>query len=461
METADLHLTAETPTRRRRVIFLLAAGTSFMLYLHRYTWVMVRPELKAEYEFSETQLEGLYTLFNVTYALGQIPGGIVCDFFGPHMFLGIIIALWSLALPTVGLTGSLNGLGASRLAFGAAQSGCYPSLAKVTRLWFPLKGRTALQGLIASFFGRSGGAVSTVIFGAMLGVGLSWRSSLFILSSVGLAFAFLFYRICRNRPEEDPAANQAEVDLIREGEPDSQDGPRVLPFRRAVRNRSLLVFIVQQFMNAGADYVYSAIMASYFIEARNVSDKFVLGLLASVPLWGGALGGIAGGFINDGLIAVTANRRLSRSIVGFSGKTIACVCLYLSITHPEPMVGASLLFATKFFSDWSQPTVWGTSTDMGGRYSATVFSIINSAGSVGGVVTPLLGGFLLDRYATQSDVAGKLTKIVHYEPVFIMVGIMYLMSATCWLFIDCTNSLDRPEYTGTVDGDGTDGEPVM
>jgi fucose permease len=202
-------------------------------------------------------------------------------------------------------------------------------------------------------------------------------------------------------------------------------------------------------------------MARYFIEARDVSDKFVLGLLASVPLWGGALGGIAGGFINDGLIAVTANRRLSRSIVGFSGKTIACVCLYLSITHPEPMVGASLLFATKFFSDWSQPTVWGTSTDMGGRYSATVFSVINSAGSVGGVVTPLLGGFLLDRYATQSDVAGKLTKIVHYEPVFIMVGIMYLMSATCWLFIDCTNSLDRPEYTGTVDGDGTDGEPVM
>jgi hypothetical protein len=25
-----------------------------------------------------------------------------------------------------------------------------------------------------------------------------------------------------------------------------------------------------------------------------------------------------------------------------------------------------------------------------------------------------------------------------------MVGIMYLASATCWLFINCTNSLDRP-----------------
>ncbi|MEO2019016.1 MAG: MFS transporter [Fuerstiella sp.] len=442
-------LPAEIPTNRRWVMFGLAAGTSFMLYLHRYTWVMVRPELKEEFGLSDLKLDSLYALFNVTYALGQVPGGIICDFFGPHMFLGVIIALWSLAMPTIGLTGSMTGLGASRLAFGAAQAGCYPSLAKMTRLWFPLKGRTVLQGLIASFFGRSGGAISTVVFGFMLGAGLSWRSSLVILSAIGLTFALLFYRLCRNRPADDPETNQAEVDLIRAGETDDADAPRVLPFRRAIRNRSLLVFIVQQFMNAGADYVYSALMASYFIEARGVSDKIVLGLLASLPLWGGALGGVAGGFINDGLISLTGNRRLSRSLVGFSGKVIACLCLYMSITHADPMTGAWLLFATKFFSDWTQPTVWGTSTDLGGRYSATVFSIINSAGSVGGVVTPIVGGILLTRYATQEIVAGKMTDITHYEPVFLMVGIMYMVSGVCWLFIDCTNSLDRPEYTDT------------
>ncbi len=431
-------------------MFGLAAGTSFILYLHRYTWVMVRPELKTEYGFSEKELEGLYTLFSVTYGLGQIPGGVVCDLFGPHLFLGVIIALWSLALPTVGLTGTMTGLGASRLAFGATQAGCYPSLAKMTRLWFPLRGRTVLQGLIASFFGRSGGAMSAMIFGLMLGAGLSWRSSLVTLSAIGVVFALLFYALCRNRPEDDAATNQAEVELIRAGETSKEDGSRVLSFRRAIRNRSMLIFAGQQFMNAGADYVYSAIMASYFIEARGVTDKIVLGLLTSLPLWGGALGGIAGGFANDGLIAWTGNRRISRSIVGFSGKSIACVCLYTSITHSDPMAGAWLLFATKFFSDWSQPTVWGTSTDLGGRYSATVFSIINSSGSVGGVVTPLIGGILLDRYATQEIVAGEVTKIVHYEPVFLMVGIMYLASAVCWLFINSTDSLDRPDNMDTT-----------
>ena len=440
-------ISEQVPTNRRRVIFYLAGATSFILYLHRYTWVLVRPEIKKEFEFSETQMGGLDTAFNLTYMLGQIPGGMVCDFFGPHLFLGIIIALWSLAMPALGLTGSFYGLGASRLAFGATQAGCYPSLAKVTRLWFPLKGRTMLQGLIASFFGRGGGALSATIFGLMLGMGLTWRSSLWVFSAVGLVFAVVFLWLCRNSPEDDPATNDAEIGLIREGDTDVGKGPSVLPFWRAIRNRSLSVFIVQQFMNAGADFFYSILIGSYFVEARGVTDMFILGLLASLPLWGGAIGGVVGGFANDALIQITGNRRLARSTVGIAGKVFACVFFYLAVTNDNAMVCAWLLFATKFFSDWTQPTVWGTSTDLGGRYSATVFSIINTAGSVGGIAAPIISGFLLELYKTESIVDGELTKIVSYQPVFVMVGVMYMLSAVCWLFIDCTNSLDDPKYS--------------
>ncbi len=36
----------EYPTGRRYVIFFLAAGTSWFLYLHRYTWNFIRPASK-------------------------------------------------------------------------------------------------------------------------------------------------------------------------------------------------------------------------------------------------------------------------------------------------------------------------------------------------------------------------------------------------------------------------------
>ncbi|MCH2209919.1 MAG: MFS transporter [Fuerstiella sp.] len=446
---ADIRMDGDRPTNRRWVIFFLAAGTSFILYLHRFTWQFVRPELMKEYGFSNLQVDSLYTLFSVTYGLGQIPCGIICDFFGPHMFLGIIIAAWSLMMPCVGLGGGLYGVGVSRLLFGVTQAGCYPSLAKVTRVWFAEENRTSLQGLIASFFGRSGGAVSSMVIGIVLmgWLELTWRWSLIVLAATGVGFSFVFLKFCRNSPVQDPLVNQAERDLIRGDDTVDVAEPAVLSVRRAIRNRSMLVFVIQQYMNAGADYVYSAIMVSYFITARGVSDMAVVGLLTSAPLWGGAVGGVAGGFINDGLIRLTGRRRFARSSVGFLGKTIACGFLFLSINHPDPAWGAGLLFVTKFFSDWSQPTVWGACTDIGGRCSATVFSIINSAGSVGGTVTPIVGGLLLDRYTTTSIVDGVEQVVTNFNPVFLMVGLMYLASAVGWLFINTENSLDVDERT--------------
>lgn len=435
------------PTNRRWLMFSLAAGTSWFLYLHRFTFGVIRPELEKEYGFSNTELDSIFALFNLTYALGQIPGGIICDFFGPHLFLAGIILLWSIVLPFVALTGSLKGLGAARLTFGAAQAGCYPSLAKATRTWFPAKTRTIVQGLIASFFGRGGGAMASIVLSSFLmGLcGLTWRSSLLVMAGAGVAFAGIFLWFFRNSPEDDELANDAECQLIREGHPDSTEAPPVLPLSQAVRNRSLLVFIIQQFMNAGADMIYGLHLGSYLRNHYGIEDNVKFGLLLSLPLWGGACGGIAGGFINDGLIQLTGNRRWSRTAVGFTGKFLACFFLYAAATAGDPVHASWLLFATKFFSDWTQPTVWGASTDMGGRYSGTVFSVINSSGSIAGFVVPILGGVLLDQYITENVVDGEVVKVTQYEPVFLLVGIMYLLSALCWFFINCTNSLDPAE----------------
>lgn len=434
----------EPPTHRRYVIFALAAATSWFLYLHRYTWNFIRPALEEETKLSNIELDSLYTAFNITYSLFQIPSGVICDLFGPHLFLAIIIAAWSLVLPLFGLTNNPVGLGSFRLIFGASQAGCYPALSKVTRSWFPLSTRTTMQGLIASFFGRSGGAMSSIIMGTLLigMLGLNWRTALVVMSVAGLGFAFVFWLLCRNSPDEDPWTNSAERELIREGEVDNPDAPPVLPFRRVVQNRSMLVFMVQQFMNAGADYIYVAVMGSYFLNARGI-EATKAGLLVSLPLWGGAIGGVVGGILNDRLIQRTGSRRWSRTSVGFSGKFLACLGMFVAIQQETAMAAAIWLFIVKFFTDWTQPTVWGTCTDMGGRYSATAFSIINTSGAVGGIVTPLVGGIVLDYFTHKEVVDGVEKLITDYNPLFALVAGMYLISASCWFFIDCTHSLEH------------------
>lgn len=426
----------------RYLVFALASGTSWILYLHRYTWNFIRPQLESEYGLTNTQLEDLYSLFNISYAIGQIPSGVLCDLVGLHIFLFVIILLWSVILPTFGLASTPLGLKSCRLLFGASQAGCYPSLTKVTRNWFPRDSRTTVQGLVASFFGRSGGAMSSIIMGTVLmgWLGCSWRQSLVVLSIAGVVFAVIFLLFFRNSPDVDPRANEAERKLIREGDQDVQGAPRVIPLGRLLRNRTMPFFIIQQVTSAGADFIYVSLTATYFLKEYDLSPT-IAGLLVSLPLWGGACGGVAGGLLNDYLIRTTGNRRWSRSLVGFSGKMTACLMMFLAIAQTNGLAAAIMLFVVKFFSDWSQPTVWGTSSDIGGQYTATVFSVINTAGSVGGILAPLAVGRILDYFATSSIIDGIEVIDTDYSAAFVLVAILYCVSALSWFLIDCTKKI--------------------
>lgn len=433
------------PTGVRWRIFALACGTSFLLYLHRYTWNLVGPEIQADFALTNTQAGFLFSLFYYTYAGGQIPSGVAIDRFGPHKVLGAMIIAWSAALAIIGQTANLFLLGMCRLLFGAAQAGCYPALTKVTRSWFPIGRRTVLQGWIATTSGRTGGALSPIILGTCLMgyCGLSWHAALGILGTIGVLYGVLFLRLFRNTPADHPAVNRAERKLIADDVVPVESSARaVLPPRRAWQNRSLRFFVLQQFLDAGSDVVFVTLVGTYFLRARGF-DVAKTGMLASLPLWGGAVGGIAGGWLNDAIIGRTHSRRWARSGVGFVGKVIGCGMLVLLLRPADGLSAALALMAAKFFGDWSQPTVWGTCTDLGGRYSATVFSIINTAGTLGGVLMPIVFGRLLDVFTTKRELGGRLLSVTDWNPLFLLLAAMYLGSGVCWLFVDCTKSLDE------------------
>jgi MFS transporter, ACS family, glucarate transporter len=434
---------AAAPTRVRWVIFALACATSWFLYLHRYTWNFVGPELKREFGYNNEQVGWLVSCFNAAYGIGQIPSGILCDLFGAHLLLGIMIVTWSLLTAVLGLSGAFPFLAGQRVLFGAAQAGTYPILSKVSHSWFPLRIRTTLQGWIASFFGRSGGAMSSIIMATILmgWLGLTWQSSLAAMGLAGLALGAAFLVLFRNSPVDDPRVNDAERELIQVGSPPPPGYRPRLPWRKIFSSRSLLFVLVMQFMAAGADTVYSAFIGDYFLNAKGF-NMAKAGALASLPLWGGAVGGMLGGVLNDVLIATTGSRRWARSIVGGLAPVVAAGLLFVVIRQHSGLAAALALFAVKFFVDMGQPTVWGTCTDLAGRYSATVFSIVNTSGTIGGLFCPILFGIILDRNTTKTTVEGLAQSVTDYNPLFLTVAGMYLLAGVCWLVIDCTRSVE-------------------
>jgi sugar phosphate permease len=431
----DVNRPRLTPMQWR--VFALACGTSFLLYLHRYHWNIVGPGLQKDFGFSNRAVGFLFALFYCTYFFGQIPSGVIIDRFGPHRFLSASIAAWSIALAALGWSAWFPLLCASRLLFGAAQAGGYPALTKVTASWFEPDRRTLLQGFIATAAGRAGGAMAPIVLATVLmgAWGMSWEKALTILGIIGLAYGLVFWVAYRDRPEKRP---EIDADLAADSK------PIVLPWGDAWRNGSLRFFTFHQFLDAGSDVAYVSLIGAYFLRGRGF-DIVQTGWLTSLPLWGGAAGGVVGGWLNDRTIALTGSRRWSRSGVGCVGKVLGGILLVLAVRHPSGVASAWYLCAAKFFSDWSQPTVWGTCTDMGGRFSATVFGIVNTAGTLGGIIMPPVYGDVLDRYTTQTVRGGALVATTDWTPLFDLLAAMYVTSAVVWLLIDCTQRIPQPE----------------
>lgn len=429
------------PTNRRSTVFVLACLVSFLLYVHRYTFGIVRPMLKAEYGYSNTELETIGSAFYLGYTFASVPAGIVADLFGTHLFLGSIVIAWSILLPLVGLKIGLWGLSSVRVLFGVAQTGTYPALGQATQRWFRPASRTSAQGWIASFSGRMGGAVAPVLLSSFL-IGylqLSWQTSLVLLSIVGIGFGVVFLAMFRSSPEEDPRANEAEVAFIRDGATASGAERGVMPFGSALRNRTMQVVVFQQFFNAGADVVYVNTLGSFFSDrvksfGEAGASPVLVGFLVAAPLLGGACGGAFGGYLNQWIIA-RIGRRWGRSLVGFAGKSLAAIMLFVALLFEAPVAMAVVLFVTKFFTDWTQPTVWGTCTDVGGKYSATVVGIVNMSGNLGALLLPIiLVGPLLDAYTVDG--------VTNYTPMFVLMAICNVVAAVCWLFVDCTREIE-------------------
>lgn len=425
--------TNQQPTRIRWLIFGLACAVSWLLYLHRYAWGVIKPTLKEEYPgLTDVTLGYLDSLFSLTYALGQVPGGMAGDLLGPRRVLSLLIVLWSTAVAGFAGTMSLTGLGTLRGLFGLAQAGAYPNLSKVTRSWFPLSIRTSVQGVIASLSGRAGGACASLVVATLLmgTLGLGWRAALLVIGAVGVVLGVAFWLLFRNRPAEHPWANAAEQQEVDAGELSLAKNARLRLSLGIANLLTLGAMLLYAFCSTFVDQFFVNWLPLFLKEGKGLNQA-EMGVFASLPLWGGALGGAAGGVLNDFLIRRTGNRRWTRTGVALTGKGLAAVLLAASVGLADGRAVAVTLLLCKFFGDWSLSTQWGAITDIGGRAAGTVFGSVNMVGAIAGVLAnPLIG---------------QIKQDYDWSLLFYFLAALFGIAALAWLLIDADRRLITEE----------------
>jgi ACS family glucarate transporter-like MFS transporter len=350
------------------------------------------------------------------------------DLWGARTVLSVLILVWSLTVAGLAGAPGLGGMAAVLGLFGLAQAGTYPSLSQVTRRWFPVSVRTSVQGAVASLSGRAGGACASLLVASLLmGVlHLPWRGALLVTGAAGVALALAFWLLFRNSPGEHFWANQAEQRLVDGGGAPAAAGARPRLALDRAGAWSLGALLLYAFASTFADQLYVNWIPLFLKEGKGLSTV-QMGVFASLPLGGGALGGTAGGFLNDLLIHASGSRRWGRSAVAFTGKLLAGVLIAASLAVPDGRGVMVVLLGCKFFGDWSLATQWGTITDVGGRASGTVFGVVNMVGGLAAFVA--------------GPVLGHLKEAHGWEGLFLGVAGAYVVAAACWLVIDCTRRL--------------------
>lgn len=252
-----------------------------------------------------------------------------------------------------------------------------------------------------------------------------WRPVMWVYGAAGSFVAVLFWLLLRNRPEEHPLCNPAELALIRsdlpEGMASSQGQAIPFPWRALLSSRSMWLMSISQLgTNVGWVFLVTK-LPQYLDEVHQVSlDQ--RGLMQSVILCVGMGGMLLGGWLTDALTRLLG-LRWGRGIP-LAAPKVFCVGAYLvCLGLDAPWQIAASLALVAFFTDLGIGASWAYMQDVGGQYVGSMLGWANMFGNFGAAIAPLLYGLALGKDA-------------NWNAVFLVCAGAFLVSGVTALGID-------------------------
>jgi ACS family glucarate transporter-like MFS transporter len=457
MGETETPLARASPTRVRFGVLGFVSSLSLLAYLDRVCIMRFKEEIHADLGLDDAQMGWVFAAFLIGYALFEVPAGWMGDAWGSRRVLTGIVLCWSLFTALTGCVGrfaldpgwqigvgsltvpivldSLLVLFLVRFLFGVGEAGAFPNIARVIGVWFPFRERALAQGAIW-MAARLGGAMAPFVVGR-LATAFSWRSAFWILGASGGVWCVAFFLWFRDSPEDKTACNAAERALIR-GDHPSREKRSVdhawPPWRPLVSSVSVWALCLASCGVSFGWYFYPTWQPEYLKQVHHLSyadSELVSGL----PFLCGAVGCLAGGRLSDQLVRRTGNRRWGRSLIGCLGFGGAGLCVLGSGFATAAWQAIALLCLAFLINDLAIPVIWAACTDISGRYAGTIAGIMNMAGGIGAILSPILIPRVIQILPPTYEVA------LRWRMIFAGLAVSWILAALAWLFIDASQPL--------------------
>jgi len=407
---------------RYKVLALMFALT-VITYLDRVCIAATRAAMSEELGLDKIRMGEVFSAFILGYVLFEIPGGWLADRFGARSLLTRIVVWWSVFTALTGAAWSYASLLAVRFLFGCGEAGAFPGSASAISRWFPRAERGKAQAVIM-VGSRLGGALAPALVIALM-ARIGWRAVYPLFALLGVVWAVVWTAWFRNSPEQHPAVSPAEREHILATRGSLSHGAAI-PWARLIRNRNVWALCGMYSGYTYGLYFYLTWLPTYLQESRGVAEA-QLGFYAGLPWLVASASNLLGGWLTDRL-SRKMSLRWARRLPAMCGLLAAALFLVLAALL-ENNTWAMLALALSFgSSDLILAVCWATCLDIGRQYAGTVSGTMNSLGQLGGVIAPVLVGWLVQEFGSWR------------LPLLLSAG-YYVVSALLWLLIDAERPL--------------------
>jgi len=420
----------ERPSRVRYWVVLFAVTLAIITYIDRVALSQAAGAISNDLNLDKRQMGWVFFAFISSYALFEIPSGVMGDVMGPRKVLMRIVIWWSFFVAATGRAWNFVSLLVIQTLFGVGEAGCFPNIAKAFSVWLPQDERVRAQGIVW-LSARWGGAMTPALVFLILQK-VSWRNAFAVFGILGVIWAIFFYRWFRDRPSDNPSVNAGELRLLETAVHAHKHGS--IPWAKFLNSKQVWLLCGQYFCLSYSWYFYVTWLPTYMREARHFDPASGgSAIFAGLPLFLGGIGSLFSGFVAKPLTRLTGSVAKTRRILACTGFLCASALLVISTLLQDPITALVAMSFASFSNDLSMPGAWGACMDVGGQYAGTLSGTMNMMGNAGGAIAPVIAGYLLK--ATNDN----------WNLVIYVAAAVYFVGAFFWLALDPVTPLDSGE----------------
>ena len=362
-------------------------------YFDRVNLSVAHAALITTFAISNVTFGYLSAAYNWTYALCQLPLGVVLDKFGVRRVGRISTLIWSIASFAAAITPNLGGFFAARLLLGVGEAPTFPSNAKAIGYWFPSKERSSATSIFDGA-AKFASAIGVPLIGILL-LRVGWRWSFAATGLISFVYFLLFYRVYRD-PVDDPKLTATERDYILEKDAAAPVlAVETASFGYLIRQPKVIGVTI----GFGAyNYVFYLLLTwlpSYLSQALHI-DLLHSFLYTGVPwLFGFTCELVVGGWLVDQLIERGANPSTVQRVVLIGGTTMGLGIIGAAYAQTATVALLWISISLGGLSSasavgWSVPSLIGPRGSVG-----TLAGIQNFSSQFSGILAPIVTGYLV------------------------------------------------------------------